>query len=160
MLKSCVLRTGLVTLALLAWPAGHGMTMPLGASRPDGVAAPLIEVKLKCGLTKDGTFVCKNDKKHKNKPKTGDGEASSNDEQKSSKKTNKCEGPNDCGPGYRDLDAPNRYGACCEEIKDEAKDNPPDGPKSGTCQQVEAQNEMNCTAPFDVHSCGAPRTAR
>ena len=129
-------------LALAAWLASPGYAMPRTLAKPSGAALPVIEVKLKCGLGDDGVFRCVNVKKKQNEgnpPRPG----------------KKCKGPNDCGPGYRDLDAPNRYGACCEEVDAPAKGKEDEtGPKTGKCQQVEQMNQLSCSAPFGSYSCG------
>jgi hypothetical protein len=133
----------LACLALATITTGALAPAPAGA-RPAGAADAIIEAKLKCRLTDDGRFVCENTKN----------------------KNNKCSGPNDCGPGYRDLEKPSNHGACCEEIKDAPKkDGKPnedvpekeetEPPKSGGCRQVGNSAEMNCKAPFDAMSCGA-----
>ncbi len=156
--KMLVPLTALALLALLAPPSRQGVAGPQAGPRPAEALQTLIEVKLKCGFNDNGQFVCKNVKKKKHHDNDGD---SSSEKHKKSK-GNICEGPNDCGAGYRDLDTPSKYGACCEEVKDqtpeqEPKKEPtkePDVPKSGKCMQVEKMSDLSCSAPFDAYSCG------
>ncbi len=135
----------LALLACLAGPAGQGMAMPQTSSGQASATTLAIKVKLKCGIKEDGSFVCKNTKKTKN------GE---HDDPKSSGKANKCEGKNDCGAGYRDLDVPNKYGACCEAKKDAEDTKDTGGAKTGKCMKVEKMSDLSCSAPFDAYSCG------
>ena len=155
MLRSVL--TGLAVLVAATGMASPGFAMPQSAM-PTGQAPALHDVKLKCGLNEDGRFFCKNVKR-KMKQVGGDGEDHKKHGKKSKKVLN-CEGPNDCGPGYRDLESPSKYGACCELIKDdepkkEEKAKQPDAPKTGACKQVENAQEMNCKPPFDAISCSA-----
>ena len=73
---------------------------------PASIAAGTLvqPAKLRCGVNEDGDFVCTT------KPKNNDGGNGGGGG------GNKCAGKNNCGSGYRDLDSPNKYGACCEQI--------------------------------------------
>lgn len=134
---------GAVVAALVvATVAPLGATpLSLGA-RTQPLASPLlIDVKLKCKVV-EGKFICFNQKKTTQ---------------------NKCAGPNSCGPGYRDLEQPNRYGACCEEVKGSGSggssgsqqgNSGGNQPTSGGCRTVQSMGQMSCRAPFGAMSCG------
>jgi hypothetical protein len=133
----------------LAGPSSLVIDAP-GRSAYSESVRPLL-VKYKCGIDSDGSFGCKKvEKKNKNKDKH------ENKNEKSSG-AGKCRGKNDCGSGYRDLDFPNKYGACCERIAAPSKTEEPEKPKSGGCRSVERMNEMSCSPPFAAMSCGAPQ---
>lgn len=117
----------------------------LEASRPGrhGPSSAVVDAKLKCGVFKDGSFGCKNVDKNKDNDGSGDnnkhkdegkGNDKGKDKQQDDKagKGNKCRGKNDCGPGFRDLDFPNKYGACCEAKSGSQKDE--DKPKGNKCR--------------------------
>lgn len=117
------------------------------------VSRPVIEAKIKCGIGEDGSFGCKKvDKKDRDK---GSGSDRNRDRGSNSSGAAKCRGKNHCPAGYRDLDFPNKYGACCEQIpKSGSSPQEPDKPKTGGCRAVERMSEMNCSPPFDAISCG------
>lgn len=134
-LAVCVASAGVLALHNV----GHAAPMAPAGAKAQAPPSLLTEVEIKCGKTDDGRFVCQNVKKSKK---------------------NKCAGPNDCGKGYRDLEKPNRYGACCEQIKGGSDGGAPDekpkndAPQSGACRQVEQMSQMSCRPPFDAISCG------
>lgn len=111
-------------------------TLPLAS-------VPLIDIKLKCKVI-EGKFICFNQKNSQNK----------------------CAGPNSCGSGYRDLEQPNKYGACCEQIKggssggsggsggSQQGNSGGNQPTSGGCRTVQSMGQMSCRAPFGAMSCG------
>lgn len=181
--------TGLAVLALLALPTSQSAAGPQGGPRPAEEFQSYIEAKLKCGFNDNDKFFCKNVKKkkhhdddvghHDKKKHHHDDDDDDNDgdhkkSDKDSKKVLNCEGPNDCGPGYRDLEKPSQYGACCELIKDDTTDEGGDGGKvenappppppeqdndrndlPAACRLVENAQEMDCKAPLDAISCSA-----
>jgi hypothetical protein len=173
MLRSVL--TGLAVLVAATGMASPGFAMPRSAM-PTGQAPALQDVKLKCGLNEDGRFFCKDVKKKKKHDDDGGGDNDKDHKKhgKKSKKVLNCEGPNDCGPGYRDLETPGKYGACCELIKDDTTDKAGNGGKvenapsppppeedndrkdlPAACRLVENSQEMNCKAPLDAISCSA-----
>lgn len=146
--------------------------MPHGAE----IAPATIFVRLKCGLNEDGDFSCRNVKKHKHHdddveqdaPKQkkkkhhhdddddDDHDKHGEEHDKKSEKDNICEGPNNCPPGYRDLETKSKYGACCELIKHEKDEPQKDGPAQkpdqvGACRQVDNMQKMSCPGAI---SCG------
>ena len=132
---------------LVVLSAGKSVAMPQANPPHSEALMPVIAAKLKCGFNESGKFICKNvNKKNSSSHQNDSG---------SSGQSNKCAGKNDCGSGYRDLDQPNRYGACCEEIKETEEPKKTNEPTTGQCLQVEKMSEMNCKAPFDALSCGA-----
>ena len=103
-------------------------------------------MKLKCGSRPRRFFRCANVKKDKDTQSEGN----------RSRPGNKCKGKDQtiAARGYRDLDAPNRYGACCEELEAPATEKQDEtGPKTGKCEQVEQMNQLSCSAPFGSYSC-------
>ena len=133
----------LVPLLWISTPALAGPSaLPADAQRQSsGESARPLLVKYRCGIDSDGSFGCKKiEKKNKNEKSSGAG---------------KCRGKNDCGPGYRDLERPNKYGACCEIIASPSKAEEPEKPKTGGCRSVEKMSEMSCTPPFGAMSCGS-----
>jgi len=155
---------GLSILALLAvtlFAATESLAGPQSAARGAENSRSLTLVKLKCGLNEDGDFFCKNVKKHKHHDdddnEAGEHQGKHEKHGKHSNKENICEGPNECPAGYRDLEKPSKYGACCEEIKDgdkaEQKNDAREEPqKSSGCHQVANMQEMNCAGAI---SCSA-----
>lgn len=136
--------------ALAGSDAGRdAVAMDLAKFRPVESAGPLLEVKLKCGFQPNGKFACKNvpDTNKGNNQGSGSGAA-------------KCRGKNSCPPGYRDLDFPNKYGACCEQVAVPAKPQTPQTPTSGGCRAVEKMSQMSCSPPFSALSCGPLQNGR
>ncbi len=82
----------------------HAMsgTLPGHTASSGSTEQPLLlQAKIKCSIDSDGDLTCTT----KKKDEAGGGGGG-----------NKCSGINNCGKGYRDLDRPNKYGACCEQI--------------------------------------------
>ncbi len=123
------------------------------------VYRPVIEAKLKCGIREDGSFGCKKvDTKDHDK---GSGGNKDKNQGSNSSGAAKCRGKNHCPAGYRDLDFPNKYGACCEQIPGSGSSSQePDKPKTGGCRAVEKMSEMSCSPPFDAISCGPQQNGK
>lgn len=151
----------LALLAITLLVTTESLAGPQSTSLGSDISRPLTLVKLKCGLTVDGRLTCENTKTHDHdKSKSGEHSNSGGSKMHNG---NKCEGRNECPAGYRDLEKANKYGACCQLIKDTPenndapnKDEPKQGnaepPKSGGCHQVANMQEMSCGGAI---SCGA-----
>lgn len=129
-----------------AGPYSHVIGAFGGSGRVVEAAGSLVDVKYKCGIDADGSFGCKNVQK--------------TDENEKSSGATKCRGKNDCPAGYRDLDFPNKHGACCERTSSPSKTQEPEEPKTGGCRSIEKMSEMSCKPPFDAMSCGPQQNGK
>lgn len=102
------LLTALLAVAVASFIGGAEASSRLQAP----MFSPLhLQAGFKCGLV-NGKLVC-GDKKTKSGKNDNDDD--DDDQPKNKKKSgNKCEGDNHCGAGYKDLETPNKYKACCE----------------------------------------------